>query len=599
MTEAPRNLAELAEQSCTRFAERPVFGTKDEGRWVWTTYGELGQMIDRCRAGLHALGVRRDSVVAVIANNSVEWAVTYFAVHGLEAIFVPLYESQLPRDWHFILNDCGACVVVARAGLAYTSVVDARADLPKVQHVVGIGLAPDDPSSFDALLAPGARPIPRRDPDPSQTAGLIYTSGTMGNPKGVVLSHGNVTSNAVMGREIFPLSPEDRTLSFLPWAHSYGQLELHWTLIQGVSLALNDDIKQLLPNLADVKPTILVAVPRIFNRVYEAVRSDIATRPQLVQKLFDAGIRAATRKARGEHLGVLPRIELEIDDKLMFKKIRDRFGGRLRYAMSASAALSVEVAQFVNALGIEVYEGYGLTETSPMVSANTPTARRMGSVGKVLPGVRVVIDTEAGAEAHAHGGQGEIVVYGPNVMQGYHNRPEENATVFTLDGGLRTGDLGYIDSDGFLYVTGRIKEQYKLLNGMYVMPAPLEEQLKLSPYIANVMLHGANRAYNVALVVLEEASIRAWAVAQGIELTDITRDARVEQLIGAELERLAEGFRPYEVPRRALLITEDFTTDNDLLTPTLKLKRRRVESRYGAALDALYEQPAPLSAATT
>ncbi|MGZ5966698.1 MAG: AMP-dependent synthetase/ligase [Polyangiales bacterium] len=581
---------ELSTRSCARFADRPVFGTKRGGQWVWTSYRELGELIDRCRAGLHQLGVGRGDVVAIVTNNCVEWAVACYATYGLEAAFVPLYEAQMPAEWLFILQDSGAKVVLARAGKPYAQVVEARAELPKVEHVIGIDLPANDPSSFAALLEAGAKaPVPAADPAESTIAGLVYTSGTTGKPKGVVLSHGNLASNVSTAAEVFPLTPDDRLLSFLPWAHSYGQLELHYGLLQGVSLALNDDIKQLLANLAEVKPTMFVTVPRVFHRVYEAVRSDIAKRPRFVQRLFADGIRCATRKSRGERVGVLERIELDVDDKLIFQKIRDRFGGRLKYVMCASAALGKEVAEFVDALGIQVYEGYGLTETSPMVSGNSPTARKLGSVGRPIPGVRIVIDTSAGDQE----GRGEIVVYGPNVMRGYHNRPEENEAAFTSDGGLRTGDLGCLDRDGFLFITGRIKEQYKLENGKYVMPGPLEEELKISRYIANVMLHGANKPYNVALVVLDNAAIATWASELGIEVTDPAHDPRVEKLILGELRRLSSSFRAYEAPRRVLLVTDDFSTDNGFLTPTLKLKRRNVELRYGPALEALYIEPQP------
>lgn len=583
-----RNLVELQQRSCARFALRPTFGTKRDGRWEWTTYREFGELVDRCRAGLHRLGVRSGDVVAIVADNRVEWAVTAFATYGLEAVIVPMYEAQLPSEWKFILQDCGAKVVLARAGKHYERVVAIRSELPAVEHVIGIGLPASDASSFDAMLAAGAAaPVPARSPDPWITAGFIYTSGTTGKPKGVKLSHGNIASNVATGIEIFPLTPDDRTLSFLPWAHSYGQLELNYVLAQGGSLALNDDVKQLLDNLADVKPTMLVTVPRIFNRVYEAVRKDMEDRPRFLQKLFHDGIDAATRESRGEHLGLVDRIELSVDDKLIFRKVRQRFGGRLKYVLCASASLSKEVAEFIDALGIEVYEGYGLTETSPIVSANTPGARRLGSVGKVIPGVRVEIDPSV-SEVPGHG---EIVVYGPNVMLGYHNRPDENAKALQPDGGLRTGDLGFFDGDGFLYVTGRIKEQYKLSNGKYVMPGPLEEELKLTPYILNVMLHGANRPYNVALVVVNPEAIGNWAKEQGITLDDVTRDERVKKLVLDELLRCSSSFRPFELVRKVHLITEDFTTDNGLLTPTLKLKRRQVEARYAAALDALYLEP--------
>lgn len=586
ITEA-RNLVELAARSCERFAERPAFGTKRDGQWEWTSYREFGRLVDQCRAGLHRLGVRSGDVVAIISDNRLEWACSYYATAGLEATFVPMYEAQLPSEWKFILEDCGAKVVLASAGKSYDRITQLRAELPMLEHIIGIGLPSNESDSFEELLDKGAQtPTVARNPASGVIAALIYTSGTTGNPKGVMLSHGNLASNASTGAKIFPITPEDQTLAFLPWAHSYGQLELNYVLAQGASMALNDDISRLLANLAEVKPTILVTVPRVFNRVYEAVRKDMAERPRIVRKLFDDGVRAATQKNRGESIGPLARLELSVDDKLIFKKIRERFGGQLKYVICASAALSKEVAEFVDALGIEVYEGYGLTETSPLVSANVPGARKIGSVGKVVPGVRVVIDTSSSDVK----GQGEILVYGPNVMQGYHHRPDEDEKTLTSDGGLRTGDLGYVDEDGFLYVTGRIKEQYKLSNGKYVMPGPLEETLKLSPYIANIMLHGANRPYNVALVVLDEAAVRAWASERGFDLRTPARDPRVERLIADEIDRASASFRRFEIPRRIRIISEDFTTENGLLTPTLKLKRRNAEQRYGAILEQLYAE---------
>jgi long-chain acyl-CoA synthetase len=273
----------------------------------------------------------------------------------------------------------------------------------------------------------------------------------------------------------------------------------------------------------------------------------------------------------------------------VFAKVRAKFGGRLKYALSASATLSLDVAEFIDGLGIEVYEGYGLTETSPVVTANRPGARKLGSIGRTIPGVTVRID-----ETHSSApGQGEIVVYGPNVMKGYHARPDENAKAFTADGGLRTGDVGYLDPDGYLFITGRIKEQYKLENGKYVMPAPLEEQLALSPYITQVMLYGQDRPYNVALVAVDAAKIRAWANEQGVPMNgELALIPAVHDLIANELGRLSTGFRSYERPRAFVLTTEELTTENGMLTPTMKVKRRDVLKRYGDALDALYE-PAP------
>jgi long-chain acyl-CoA synthetase len=403
------------------------------------------------------------------------------------------------------------------------------------------------------------------------------------------LSHSNIASNIVSIRSVFPVLPDDRTLAFLPWAHAYGQVvETHIIVSAGASAAINDDVSRLLPNLEEVKPTILVAVPRIFNKIHTAVFQQMQARPRVVQALFRAGIAGAERKQRGNALGPLQAAAYVLADRLIFQKIRARFGGRLKYLISGSAALSSEVATFIDAVGIEVYEGYGLTETSPIVSANRPGARRLGSAGQAIPGVRIEIDESVAPEP----GVGEIVVYGPNVMKGYHQRDEETHKVLQADGGLRTGDLGRLDPDGYLWITGRIKEQYKLENGKYVTPSPLEEELKLSPYVADVMLHGADRAYNVAVIVPNRDAVREWAEQNALELGDPASHPGVRSLIASEIERCAARFRAYEKPRDFVLTVEAFTTENGMLTPTLKLKRDSILRRYRDALEALYPRDA-------
>ncbi|HSC88398.1 MAG TPA: AMP-binding protein, partial [Polyangiaceae bacterium] len=353
----------------------------------------------------------------------------------------------------------------------------------------------------------------------------------------------------------------------------------------GAAMAINDSKLNLIGNLAEVKPTILVAVPRVFNRIYDGVNKQMAQKPGAIQRLFRSGIASATKKKRGQHLTLGERAGLALADKLVFGKIRQKFGGRLRFTVSGSAALSTEVAEFVDALGIDVYEGYGMTETSPVVSVNYPGKRKIGTVGPPIPGVSVRIDHEAtGDEVN-----GEILVSGPNVMVGYHNREDENAQILLPDGWIRTGDMGYLDADGFLVITGRIKEQYKLENGKYVVPSPLEEELKLSPHILNIMLYGANKPHNVAVVVLDEASVRHWAKGQGLTLpADPAQSPEVRKLIHGELVRYSSSFKGYERPRDFVLTAEDFTSENGMLTPKMSVKRRNVLARYGLALDALY-----------
>src|SRR5690606_16170624 len=297
--------------------------------------------------------------------------------------------------------------------------------------------------NYAHLLEAGKRaPVPAPSITPQDLDAFIYISGTTGSHKGVKLSHANLSSNTTAAAARFTLTAEDRSLAFLPWAHAFGLVAELCTFIHvGASMAINDEVANLITNLPVVRPTVLVAVPRIFNRIYDGVNKQMAEKPAFLRNLFYSGIAAATKKSQGKSLGLLEGLALAIAGKLIFTKIRMKFGGRLRFVVSGSAALSTQVAEFIDALGIEVYEGYGLTETSPVVSVNYPGHRKIGSIGKPLPDVEVRIDTEKTGDSK----NGEIIVKGPNVMQGYHNREEENSAVFCEDGAFRTGDMGYLD----------------------------------------------------------------------------------------------------------------------------------------------------------
>ena len=581
------DLVSMWERITTRYAERPLFGEKRGSDWVWQTYAQVAEQVDAFRAALATLGVGPGDRVALISDNRLEWAIVVHATLGRGAAYVPMYESQTRDDWAYILRDSGAKVVFGGTREIVSALDEAKPGIATLQHVCGFDIDGADPRSFAAMLAKGraAAKVPATKPLPDDVAAFVYTSGTTGEPKGVVLTHKNFCANVNGLTPLFPLTSDDRSLSFLPWAHAFGQTGEFYTLAAlGCAMAINDEVSKLVSNLPDVKPTVLVAVPRIFNRIYEGVNQQMRDKPKPIQTLFRAGIRAATRRSRGNQLSFGESLSLKLADKLIFKKVRQRFGGRLRIVVSGSAALSKEVAEFIDALGIDVFEGYGLTETAPVASVNTPANRKIGSVGKALPNVRLVIDTQATGDPK----NGEIIIYGDNVMRGYHNRPDEDAKIFTPDHGLRSGDMGYVDEDGYLFITGRIKEQYKLENGKYVVPSPLEEDLKLSPYISNVMLHGANKPHNVALVVLNLVNLAKWAEREGITLGDPTKNPRVSELMKAELEQHSKGFRGYERPRAFALLTDDFTTENGMLTPKMSVRRNKVLEHYQTVLDALY-----------
>lgn len=599
MTTEIATLAELLTNSVTNYPDNPLFGERGEDdEWHWMSYREFGDAVDKARGGLASLGVTHGDRVAAISDNRVEWAVGAYSTYTLGAAWVPMYEAQTQKDWVYILRDSEAKVLFAATDGIRAQVEEVADELPDLEQIIVI----DDPAGGNAidyteLLARGAEnPVPVAIVSSNDLAGLIYTSGTTGNPKGVRLSHHNFASNINAIAEIFPLEEDDRSASFLPWAHSFGQtVELHTVTYFGASTGLTN-AKTLIRDMPEIKPTILVSVPTVFNKVYDGLRKKMEAEGGIKKTLFDAAMANGRKRIQLEKQGKRSRwIDLKNDlfDKIIFTKVRDAFGGRLRYAFSGGAAISTEVAEFISAVGIVVYEGYGLTETSPIVTCNVKGARRIGSVGRVIPGVTVDIDTDITGDREI----GEIVVHGPNVMMGYHNLPEADAEVFTPDRGFRTGDLGHVDDDGYLFIRGRIKEQYKLENGKYVVPSPIEEQLQLSGFISQIMVYGEQRPHNIAVVIPDAEYLAKWADENGLDSSDLDAlltDAKVKELFKTEINRGQSSIKHYERVRDFVLDAEEFTPENGMLTPSLKVKRRAVMARFGDEIDALYEGANPL-----
>lgn len=589
-----KTLVELYERSIRNYANNPLFGVKKGGRYQWTSYREFDGLVDAFRSALANIGVGKGDTVSIIADNRIEWAVAAYATYGRGASFCPMYEAQPLEDWEYITRDSGTKVLIVANQEIYEQTRPMLETIDTLERVIFFDGEPSHADAYLNLLEGGRKnPSDVVYPEPDDLAGFIYTSGTTGKPKGVLLTHDNLCFNVGGVLDLDIIRSSDVSLAFLPWAHSFGQnCELHVMFSLGASMGMVESIPKLIDNLGEVRPTILFAVPRIFNRIYDALSKKMKQEPPVKQKLFELAMKNSNA-LRGQqeknetHLG-----SILLDkgfDKLIFEKVRERFGGRMRLCISGGAALAPEVARFIDNMHIDVFEGYGLTETSPLVSVNIPGARKIGSVGRPIRGVEVLIkDVEGYPE-----GTGEICVRGRNVMQGYHELPDKTEEVIeqTDDGPLfHTGDLGKLDEDGVLWILGRVKEQYKLENGKYVVPAPIEEQLSLSPYILQCMIEGTNKPYNVAVIVVDKESLAEWCKEKGVPTSEMLTHSAVKELYKSEIKSAGSEIKHYEQPRDFILTDEEWTPENGYLTPKMSLKRREVMKTYGDDIEALYKK---------
>ena len=590
--EKPDNLVELIENSVEKYPDNKMFGTKNtDGEYEWITYREVGKRIDNLRGGLSRAGIEKGDAVGIIASNRTEWAITAFATFGLGGRYIPMYEKELVKIWKHIINDGGIKLLLVATQEIYDQIEAMRDELPGLEKVYLID--GEGENTMSGLEISGAdRPVASIRPKPEDIAVLIYTSGTTGNPKGVLLSHGNFTSNVLAGYKVFPeLNEKDRGLSILPWAHSFGQTgELYLFSHIGGSVGFMEDVTTLGDDMGKVQPTFLIAVPRVFNKIYAGLWAKMNEKGGLAKKLFEMGIESAKKRRQLSENGqsdFFTTLKFKIADAVVFKKIRARFGGRLAGALSGSATMNVEIGHFFSDLGIPVYDCYGLTETSPAATMNGPLAHKPGSVGRPIEHVRVEID-----KMLADGDEdGEIIIYGPNVMQGYHNKPEATKEVMTEDGGFRTGDRGRLDKDGYLFITGRIKEQYKLENGKYVFPAAIEEEIELHPLVENAMIHGEGQAFNVCVVVPDFSVLEKYATEHNMptDPKELVRKKEIREMISGEITKFLKGkVGGYEIPRKFIYLSENFTLDNGTLTQTMKLKRRVVLEQRKDQIKDLY-----------
>lgn len=548
------------------------------------------------------LGVKPGDRVGLFSANRPEWHTADFAINGAGGVTVPVYFNESPDRMTYILRHCGAKVVFVVGAPQLRKLLAARASLPELEQIIFADSGADAPSEclrYETLIAnAGATDVSAyrlraSQVLPGQLASLIYTSGTTGEPKGVMLTHNNFCSNVHDVGYDFQLNPsEDVALSFLPLAHVYGRTLDYIYIFGGAALAYVETVEAVAQALLEVRPTITAAVPRFFEKIYARLVEQGSKTTGVKRMIFDWAMRVAEMsaqwKASQSHPELAVTLQWKLADALVYRKIRMGMGGRLRIISSGGAPLSKDLAEFFWAVGIPIYQGYGLTETSPIVSSNYP-ANRMGSSGKPIANVQV-----RAAE------DGEILVKGPCVMQGYYKNPEATREVLSAEGWFSTGDIGYVDKDNYLFITDRKKDLIKTAAGKFVAPQPIENALKTSPYILNAMVVGDRRKFVAALLVPNAATVAAKAADQGIKFTSnegLASHPWVHALIEAEVKRLTVHLAQYETIKRFALLPEDFTFDNGSLTFTLKLKRRVVEQQYASVIESLYAdvaEPRPI-----
>ena len=611
----PRTLYQMLMTSVGRFGKLDCFGYipaegMDRVHLDYNTFGELSTSVGK---KLNSIGVSKGDRVALNLNNSVEWAALSYGANAIGAAYTAMYTHQHPEEWAFILNDSAPSLIAIQNSATLDKLVKSMPADAASWPSAGVLLIGDEPANelppegvtvhtWAEFVSAGrsAGDFEIAD-DPFALNTLIYTSGTTGNPKGVMLSNWNTLSNILCVQSTFTIYVGDKNAAFLPWAHSFGStFDLHWMIRSGVHINLISDLTRIADECQEIKPAVLIAVPRVWSKFYDRVNSQFESATGLKKVFVGKAQKSAAKriaKAGVECDAVAPKgFSDKLWDKLVWSKVRARFGGNIRFCMSGAAALSPDVAAFIQMVGFNCYEGYGLTETSPLVSANGwagPGMSKLNTVGRVANGVNVIIDTDAWDDP-ARPDEGEIIVQGPNVMMGYWNNDEATAEVIMEPGKFRTGDLGKLTSDGFLCITGRVKSQFKLQNGKYVSPAPLEENVKLSPYVEGAVLDGRNMVKTYLIIHPDMKALKAGLTAANVKFSsddaEMCKDQNVKDWLLTELKKnnmIAPAWKGYEIAGSIILDNEEWTTDNDLLTPSMKVKLRNLLAKHEDAINNL------------
>ena len=570
---------------------------KRAGRWTELSYAELADQVQSASLGFRELGIGDGDRVAILSENRPEWAIADYACLAARFTDVPIYPTLPARQLEYILRDSGSVALLA-SGAQLGKVLGIRDRLPELRHIVTLDRAPQGGEGvlgFDELLACGRSAAARHpewrahalDAAPDDLATLIYTSGTTGDPKGVMLTHGNIASNVTTCCRLFTFGDGDECLSFLPLSHIFERMFGHYSMFHaGVVINYAGGIETVASDMQERRPTLMASVPRLYEKIYarvlDSVRASAPPRRRIFAWARRVGEEWVDRTLADAPLPPSLSLRRRLADRLVFSTLRARTGGRIRFFISGGAPLSPEIARFFFAAGMPILEGYGLTETSPVIAVNTQRHTKLGTVGRPIPGVEVRIAED-----------GEIVTRGPNVMRGYFNKPEATAEALDVEGWFHTGDIGLVDAEGYLRITDRKKDLIVTAGGKNIAPQPIENLAKGSKYVSNAVMLGDRRPFPIMLVVPNPEPLRLWASRRGLpaDLERLVSLPEVHTKLEREVRKMLRDLAQFEMPKKFLLLARDFSVEGGELTPTLKVRRRIVEERHRAAIEALYATP--------
>src|SRR6266700_4106918 len=596
---AQETLARMFWSRVEESGSRPAQQFKRDGRWHTLTWRQAGDIVEELALGLLALGRQKGDAVALLSASRVEWVHADMAILSAGCITVPIYPSYPPELIAYVVNDSQARTLIVEDSGQLAKALEARSKMERLEQIVVIsGYEPAQPPETvltwemlrrlgrdrrEALKSTLAERVDSTTAD--DVATIVYTSGTTGPPKGVVQTHGNHISALESAAQTTSIAEGDVHLLFLPLAHSFARLESFIGVHRGLCTAFAENIDKLRENLPETRPHFICSVPRVFEKVYAGAMARAEGGSPVKRKIFNwavaIGKEVSRLKQANRPVPTALALQYKLAEKLVFSKMQAALGGRLRFAVSGGAPLSREIAEFFHAAGILILEGYGLTETCPVLTNNREDGFKFGSVGRPLPGVDVKIAAD-----------GEILGRGGNIAKGYFKKTEATREVFLDDGWFATGDIGRFDEDGYLFITDRKKDLIVTAGGMNIAPQNIENLLKTDPFISQAMVHGDRRPYPVALITLNAEELAKFAREQGIlavEPAVLVKHPRVLERVQRTVDDKNSELQSYAKIKKFVILPEDFTVENGALTPTLKVKRKVISERHRPVLDALYQ----------